>query len=624
MASDDGATSQETTPPQQQTQESEHGEETQNSQNNNEAKSVEPQTRKKKNRVDDWIYKRNLRKLEKFRKESGTTREIQTSEELPKVVEENQLPIEEHSEEPIVEKQQAAPETSPIEPELVEEEPQKSETAPVTVTESEEQLPVSSETEIIDNKVVMPEETGEIKAKPEDNQPSPDKGKSRFGFKGWLGKFRPAKHKHEETASVKLQETAAPISPSEPEVLTQSLEPTVVEQGASKPDELPKQPEENIQEQVAQANALEPIESIKEKAESPPPITPTRALITIGEYPIHLALKGPFTDNTGNVLPLFIDKSSLDILKWSQAHIDEKHIIGLDAELDTHFWFNITQSLETNNSFMSRLNSQPFDKLKEALIVSSVWDGVGSALLPAMISQLNLMKIRSVALTLIPGKVQPIESQFNAFSAIGRSIANGPATLVLIDRDNLESYVGVDRKGQVVYGDEATNYLLDILLSKETFVEELCELSETFSVPLYTLYLATAGSFKIYGSIANMLDTTLLKPLLTFDLSSAAVIYVLVRMPYRLKDKLPRAKIETAVANWFSDKATLKSIYITEPVYIDDPSDRVDIALFIGGFETAKRFSAQEKRINSMKNQAVKRGSLKEEEWEIIVKTLTE
>ena len=53
-----------------------------------------------------------------------------------------------------------------------------------------------------------------------------------------------------------------------------------------------------------------------------------------------------------------------------------------------------------------------------------------------------------------------------------------------------------------------------------------------------------------------------------------------------MKDKLPRAKIELAVATWFKEKANLKTIYITEPVYVDDASDRIDVVLFVGGFDT--------------------------------------
>ena len=125
---------------------------------------------------------------------------------------------------------------------------------------------------------------------------------------------------------------------------------------------------------------------------------------------------------------------------------------------------------------------------------------------------------------------------------------------------------------------------------------------------MYSVLLATGASLKIYGSFENILNATLLKPLLNFDLSTASLLYVLLRMPSSLKDKLPRGKIELAIAGWFKEKANLKSIYIAEPVYVEDASDRIDLILFVGGFDTAEMFTDYDKKAKSMKNRAVQKG----------------
>ena len=91
-----------------------------------------------------------------------------------------------------------------------------------------------------------------------------------------------------------------------------------------------------------------------------------------------------------------------------------------------------------------------------------------------------------------------------------------------------------------------------------------------------------------------------------------------------LKDKLPRGKIELAIAGWFKEKATLKTIYIAEPIYTEDTSDRIDLILFVGGFETAKMFAELEKKVKNMKSRAVEKGFIKEEDWENIMKNLEE
>jgi hypothetical protein len=163
------------------------------------------------------------------------------------------------------------------------------------------------------------------------------------------------------------------------------------------------------------------------------------------------------------------------------------------------------------------------------------------------------------------------------------------------------------------------NYLVNLFLAKDTLVDEVSELSRTFGTKLFTPLLATGASWKIYGSLENMLNTTLLKPFLTINIASASVLYVLLRMPKSLKDKLPRSKIELAIANWFENKADLESIYITEPVYTEDMSDRIDVILLLGGFDTTQIFGDLQKKTAALKNQAVEKGFMTED-WQIIPK----
>jgi hypothetical protein len=141
---------------------------------------------------------------------------------------------------------------------------------------------------------------------------------------------------------------------------------------------------------------------------------------------------------------------------------------------------------------------------------------------------------------------------------------------------------------------------------------------------MYTVLLATGASMKIYGSLENMLDSTLLKPLLAFDLSSTQLLYVLLRLPISLKDKLPRGKIELAIAGWFKERADLKSIYITEPIYVEDTNDRLDLVLFVGGFDTSKMITDFDKKVKSLKSRTIAKGFMNEEFWEGIMKNLEE
>jgi hypothetical protein len=93
-------------------------------------------------------------------------------------------------------------------------------------------------------------------------------------------------------------------------------------------------------------------------------------------------------------------------------------------------------------------------------------------------------------------------------------------------------------------------------------------------------------------------------------------------MPLRLKEKLPRGKIELTITNWFKEKTSLQSIYITEPIYTQDMTDRIDAVLFIGGFEATKMLSDMETKAKSLKDNAVEKGFITEE-WKVVDKIET-
>ncbi len=403
---------------------------------------------------------------------------------------------------------------------------------------------------------------------------------------------------------------ADPLTRPDPEQITSPVESVVASMSIEVENKVP---------------LTDSVENIGEFTDNLKSLLPTKAVICIGEYPISILLKGSFAGKrVRGVLPIFVEKSTKDVVKWGRGKLEDNNIVCLDEDIDTHFWYDILPYVADNESFFGKIKSKPIEKLQGAIMVSSTWNGISSALLPTLNSQFKEWNINSIALPLLPSKAQPIDGQFNSFACIGILASKQDTALVLFDRDNLESYIGVDRSGYAINGNVVLNYLLDLMLAKETFVPELCEMSKSFGSKMFTVLLSPGVSLKIYGSLENMLNSTLLRPLFTFDLSTATIVYVLMRMPFQLKDKLTRGKIELAVADWFKNKADLESIFITDPVYVEDSSDRIDIALFVGGFDTVTRFVALEKRIEKMKNKAVKKGSITEEDWQLITKSLLE
>ncbi len=367
------------------------------------------------------------------------------------------------------------------------------------------------------------------------------------------------------------------------------------------------------------------LESIKKHTETLKPLLPKQALVCIGEYPIKILLKKPYVNDTNLMSPILLGKSSEEMFKWIPKGFDPLLVLGFeDAKIDTHFWYNVLPFISQDETLIEGIKKKPIEKLQGAIMVASVWDGIGSASLPALISKFKASNINSLSLAILPSKIQTTDAYFNALASLGMCASSDAAVVVLLERDLLENYEGVDRNGVLIKGSAVANYLINLFITKETLVQEISEFSRTFNVKMYSVLVATGASIKIYGSLENMLNTMLLKPFLTFDLSSASLLYVLLRMPKSLKDKVPREKIELATASWFKEKANLKSIYITEPVYVEDPSDRIDIILFIGGFDTEKMVTELNNKVKNMKNRAVQKGFLKEEDWQAFMKNLEE
>ncbi len=82
---------------------------------------------------------------------------------------------------------------------------------------------------------------------------------------------------------------------------------------------------------------------------------------------------------------------------------------------------------------------------------------------------------------------------------------------------------------------------------------------------------------------------------------------------------MPRGKIELAITNWFKEKTNLQSIYITEPIYTEDMTDRIDAVLFLGGFDASKMMNNLEQKVKSLKMLAVERGFMTEN-WKVVTK----
>jgi hypothetical protein len=351
------------------------------------------------------------------------------------------------------------------------------------------------------------------------------------------------------------------------------------------------------------------------------PIFPRRTLISIGDYAAQFLQKSNIYSKNEDILTLVIEKGKEDASKKKRSGSSVEGKIFIPEKIDTHYWFDVQKYISEHDEVVEELKNKPIDKLEGAIMVASTGEGVGSALLVDLTSRFKEGNVNSVAFAILPSELQPSDAHFNALWSIATCASKG-LTQILIGRDALEGFVGVDRRGVVLRGTAVLNYLIELTLAKEQFVPEFSELSKSFNLKMFTLLSATGASLKVYGSLKNILDTTMLRPFAPFDLSDASMLYVLVRMPLHLKDSLSREKIELIVDEWFKEKTNLKAAYVSEPIYVDDGNDRLDIVMFVGGFDLTAMVTSTDRKVKDTKSYAVKNSFIEEKEWQKLISNL--
>lgn len=364
------------------------------------------------------------------------------------------------------------------------------------------------------------------------------------------------------------------------------------------------------------------VEAIIETCETRQQTLPKQVLICIGEYPAKILLKDRLHILKDEVRPIFIDRSSEEIMKWSKDSLNEEKVVGLDANVDKQFWYQVSPYLTENQVFFDRVRNRLEGSEFSVLTVSSLWEGVGGALPPALISKLKEWNMNEVTIAISPSRLQASSAHFNALYSIGRCLSEDSAVLVLLNRDQLNRYVGVDRNGSVIKGSLVLENIIQMMMAKKAHVNDFSEISRSFGVKAFTILAAMGASLKVYGSLENILSSTTSRPLEIFDLSGASLVYVLVRLPNLFKEKLTRDKIELIISDWWKEKAVLKSVIVAEPLYAEDVTDRIDLLMFVGGFELASALATMKKKAEIVRIQATKKGLVKEEEWKEILKNL--
>ncbi|MEE8355376.1 MAG: hypothetical protein V3S09_06070 [Candidatus Bathyarchaeia archaeon] len=296
--------------------------------------------------------------------------------------------------------------------------------------------------------------------------------------------------------------------------------------------------------------------------------------------------------------------------------------IQFDTAFEPHYWFDIHTFLREDSSFREAFQEDIFDYQKEFVILGSLGEGVTAGALPIVNDRLVQEQKDTLIVSVFPSVTHSSDALFNAFSSLGLLLIQGSGPVLLLDRARLDDFISVNREGGRLSGDLVPRYLVELLLHKVGIVRDLVKLSRSFRVELYTVLMASGSSLEIYESLRNILDITLEQPLLDFDISTASIIYVLVKAPLRLQGLLTKGFIELEVNSWLKERLGVDVPQICEPMYVDELNDRIDVVILVGGFETNRLFETVKERVSRFDNLINEHGFYDKGVWAKICGTL--
>ena len=354
------------------------------------------------------------------------------------------------------------------------------------------------------------------------------------------------------------------------------------------------------------------LSGLRDQIKAITPILPDKAVVTVGQYALEtLSESEKLSDSDIYTLLRIMHKKDL---QHKTLEIDPELSYQMDTMYEPHYWFDL-------NSYIEGVNlTEVFDHLfydyhKEIMSLSNISEGASAGILPHIHKHLSEKEKSTVGMCVFPSMSHSGDALYNAFSAVGKIRLDSSTPLILIDQGELEAYKGVHRKGDVLENTDILDYMVDMLLDKEDFIRDLNRLSSSYDIELFTALMASGCSLDIYENFRNILEVTLEQPLMDFDITTAKMLYVLVKAPLKFRDQLQKGQLEYEVSTWLQESIGIDIPQICESLFVDEYGDRIDIIILVGGYDTNKKFSEVYKRIERFSKMNVNQGLVDPEDW---------
>lgn len=259
-----------------------------------------------------------------------------------------------------------------------------------------------------------------------------------------------------------------------------------------------------------------------------------------------------------------------------------------------HDWKLVESAAKSDPRIVEPLLTE--ERIEALMIVAAVGGGVEAGVGPYFLSSAYKAEMKSdkVAIPILPSDQEPGIFQFNAISSLAKFISynrrRNADILIPVSAFSLAILKSVGKNGVELTPSQTVASLIAFLLPrqgeqecKRLDLEEIVHIAKTTGILHYVPCLALNHSFRIYGSLMNIFQSALLRPLMNIRPETALCTFMLLRIPSALKGELKVENI-TSESLQFREESFPNEIEGDCGVcFYESSSDKVDLLLLLGG-----------------------------------------
>jgi hypothetical protein len=251
------------------------------------------------------------------------------------------------------------------------------------------------------------------------------------------------------------------------------------------------------------------------------------------------------------------------------------------------------------NPLIDNIGLREKDENQSILVALALGGGTASGATPVLLNQIRLQNPACFifVLSILPSIEESMHARINAYYGLSRLIYSGHNSLadgvIAVRYDRLKKLRGVGETGGELNTEEMIQGLFRLMASAFTVpnVAKFGRLNRWMRTPVMTPCLALGRSLEIFGSLSNILESSIAYPLSTISKDNVVVSELILRIPKRLAKYFPDNLIAEELASFNRKHFSKIKSTIYQVSYTDEQHDRIDACVLMGANDISEAIS---------------------------------